>query len=364
MTIQDFILSDKTSYRLSRHCLFWIFYVAVFHFQNDNRTFLYSASFLPAIVLSVYIFLYVLLTQLQRKKYALFILGLILSYGVIYLLAFWGSNVFFSQINEPVPVRVIWGLALHNQTIAMCAGGVAMCIKATKKWYVSEKENRALQKQKARNELNLEKANLYPEFILQALKSLHEKINDGATESPIVLLKLSDTLSYILYDSQNESIELEKELSMVENIIAFKKLAANNNFAIHLSVAGDGQHKHVAPLTLFRLIQNLFQIIATNEEYLSEVSIKIQIESNSLSFQLTAIYSCGPNELEHWREVIAKTRTQLNGLYYSAYDFKVAEEEYMYSISLGLGLNRINSIEKKISKVSPNEYILAQTSSL
>lgn len=286
--------------------------------------------------------------------------GFIITYLITYLVALGGSFLFFSfGWDGAVTSRLLYRVPWHNQTIAICLGFITMCIKATKNWYLSEQENRALEKQKVKNELKLEKANLYPEFILQALQSLQEKIKSGYSESPTFLLKLSDTLSYILYDSQDDAIELEKELTMIQNVIAFKKLKSDKKFAISLTVRGTPQNKSITPLTLFRLIQNLFQLIEYNEEGLSEVSINIQIENDSLFFKLAALYSCDPDDLENWQEAVAKTRAQLNGLYHSACEFKVAEDECMYTFSLGLGLSPVSNLQEKFNQPDSHENKLA-----
>lgn len=365
MTLQELLLSTKAKYRMVRHLLCWVFYGILFHFQNDNRTITYDVGFMLPCIFSAYAFSYFLYPFLQRKVYGWFVFWLFIIYITTLVIDVASSYVFFTTAWEgPYPTKLIFGLALHNQTIAIGVGGMALGIKATKSWYVRQLENQALEKQKARNELKLEKANLYPEFILQSLNSLQLKIQSGAVESPVLLLKLSDTLSYILYDSQNDLIELEKELAMVQHIIAFKKLYSNERFAILFSMMGDLQNKSIAPLTLFKLIQNLFQLIETNEQGLSEVRIKIQVENDLLSFQLTAIYSSDPSDVLNWRLVTAKVRAQLNTLYHSACEFRVSEEECMYSISIGLGLTRARSIQKTSDKPTQHENILAQPSSI
>jgi Histidine kinase len=360
MTINDLIFSNRSRERLSRHMLFLVGYSWLFHFQNDNRTLLYAASFLPACIVTVYGFIYLLLPFLKKKKYGRFALGLSGLYLVTVVLGVLGSYLFFTDWDGPVTTRMIIGLALHNHVIAFFMGGVALSIKVTKNWYVRQIENLELQKQKAKHEFRLEKANLYPEFILQALNSLQGTIATGSDESPALLLKLSDTLSYILYDGQDDLIELEKELTMVRNIIDFNKLNWGRCASMHISTFGDPENKSIAPLTLFRLTQNLLQFIGRETNGLNEVDIKIQVEYESLTFKLIAIYSLEKSSMEDWKSTVNKLQTQLDGVYHGACELKAADDEYAYSISLRLGLIQFQNRTLNMGRdTQDREYVLA-----
>lgn len=356
MTISDLIFSNRNRERVSRHMLFLAGYSWLFHFQNDNRTLLYAASFLPSCILAVYGVIYFLLPFLKKKKYGRFALGMCGLYLVTLMLDVFGSYLFFTDWDWPVSNKMIVGLAIHNHVIAMFMGGVALGIKATKNWYIRHQENLELEKQKVRRELSLERANLYPEFILQTLASLQVKIANGANESPAFLLKLSDTLSYILYDSQDDLIVLDKELNMVRNIVDLKKMNCAAISFIHLSVNGDCERKYIAPLTIFRLTQNLLQIMTNDEKVLTEVNIKIEIEDDSLFFRLIGTYSFEQDMVHYWQTLLTKIRNQLKGIYPDAYELKVAEDENAFSLSLRQGITLAGT---RIQTSKNAEYVLA-----
>lgn len=356
MTINDLIFSNRNRERLSRHMLFLVGYSMVFHFQNDNRTFLYGACFLPPCILAVYGFIYFLLPILKKKKYGRFALGMLVLYLATLVLGVFGSYLFFTDWDGPVSNKMIVGLAIHNHVIAMFMGVVALGIKATKNWYNRHRENLELEKQKVRRELSLERANLYPEFILQALTSLQMKIANGANESPAFLLKLSDMMSYILYDSQDDQIALDKELSMVRNIVDFKKMNGAAISVTHLSVNGDCGNKYITPLTMFRLTQNLLQIMTNDEKVLTEVNIKIDIEDDSLFFRLIGTYSFEQDMVDYWQTLLTKIRNQLKGIYLDAYELKVAEDEHAFSLLLRQGITLAG---KRIQNTKSIEYVLA-----
>jgi len=334
--------------------LFLVGYSWLFHFQNDNRTLLYTVCFLPSCILAVYGFIYLLLPFLKVKKYARFALAMFVLYLGTFGVGACGSYLFFTDWDGPVSNKMIVGLAIHNHIIAMFMGCVALGIKSTKNWYIRHRENQELEKQKVRRELSLEKANLYPEFILLALAGLRMKIAKGAGDSSAFLLRFSETLSYILYDNLDDEIALDKEINMVRNIVDFINYSGQS--AIHLSINGNCENKYIAPLTIFRLIQNLLQTIANDEQRLNEVSIKIDIEDHSLFFRMIGSYSLEEDMADYWQTLLNKIRNQLNGVYPDAYELKVAEDEHAFFLSLR---QSITLAVKRIQTVKNTEYVLA-----
>jgi len=361
MRLDELILSSKISYRIGRHLLFWLVCVWLFHIQNDERTLLYDGSSLPAFIFSVYAFLYYLSPFLKQKKFIRFGFGFLIICIITLLLSYLGSYLCFTIWSKgDIPDKkmgFLFEMGRWNQAMAIWMGVVAMGIKATKDSYTEQMETMALAKQKARNELQLEKANLYPEFILQALDNLQLKIKKGAPESPGLVMNLSDSLSYILYDSQNELVELDKELVMVNNIMAFKKMNWAERFTTQLTIIGNPKNKFIPPLALFKLIENLFEIITNEPESSGKVQISIKIENDSLTFTLTNIFESGQDK---WESRLATFREQINKRHNESYEFIIAGQESRYSISFKLPLTVfLYPGENRMSPSIPNENVLA-----
>ena len=349
MVFQNLILSKEKKYVVFRHLLFWIVYGVLFHIQNNVRSLLYISCFLPACIAIVYALLYAVLPLLQNKRYVFALMVAIGAYIISLLLNFAGSYIFFQTWEDGAPNRMIIGLALHNHIIALCMGGVAFGIKATKNWYLKQIENLVLAKLKARNELMLEKSNLYPEFILQSLTSLQDRVVRGSKDSPDLLLKLSDTLSYILYDSQVDLIEVEKELVMVRNIVMFKAMhwpSCNIQFI----TTGISTARYVTPLSLFRTVEIFLRVVGVETDIPTEVDMRINIEDEYLRFNAVIQYSPDRTNLSALEGIIGKMRKHVDDAYSDCSAAKVTGSG-QYSVSLALHLTKqgvhINDIPAK-----------------
>ncbi len=346
MVIPNLILSNKTYYRPWRHLLSLVVFASLFHITNNNRTLLYLACYLPSCILSIYVFPYILLPYIQEKKYRSFALGFFTIFCLTLLTNYYTSLVFFNNWgSDPFTPNMIVGLAFYNQINALSVGVIALSIKATKNWYLLYLENQKLEKEKVTNDLKLEKTNLYPEFILPALGTIQLKIKASATEAPVLLMQLSDILSYLLYDSQEDFIQLEREMIMVRNAMAFEKMKRDNQTFLYLFIAGNTENKYITPLTLFRLMQNSLQMISHEEKGLKEARFKISIENEFLFFELLGIYSNKLSKVDSRKDTSANMREQLTGLCRDAQQIEVVEDEDIYSLSLRLQLTKLTTFE-------------------
>lgn len=274
-----------------RHLLFWVVYGVMLYLVAGGPRHIYTMCFLSVFALPVYSFIYVLLPRFlqERKRIAGFLFGFIAVCLLTLCASFYASSFFFSFWDGPILFKMKFGLALHNQILAMSIAGVALGIKATKSWYTREKENILLAQQRAKSQAQFQKANLYPEFILGALNILHLKITSGSRESPELLLKLSDTLSYIIYESQQELVALEHELNMVKNMVDFRNLQSPGSITIDYSHTGSQKNKLIAPLTLFSVTQNLFQSTCFYAHEPKQINLCIEIENYSLIIHFTEV---------------------------------------------------------------------------
>lgn len=353
MNFRNLILSDEKKYVVVRHLLFWMVYGTLFHIQNNSRSLLYIGCFLPACVTIVYSLLYAVLPLLQKKRYALALAAAMVTYVASLALNLIGSYIFFQVWKDGAPDKMIPGLALHNHILALCIGVVAFGLKATKSRYLKQVEHFVLVKLKAENDLNLEKANLYPEFVLQSLKCLQDKVVKGTADSGDLLLKLSDTLSYILYDSQVELIDLEKELAMVRNIIMFKSIQWPS-CDIQFVTNGIPANQQIAPLALFRMVEKFFRCVGVEMNTPTEADMTINIDGESLNFNAFILYSAsrlGKNEFERIADNMKK---QVNDVYADGL-ISNDSETAQYSVSFVLHLTK----PVELSHITIDQNVLA-----
>ena len=249
--------------------------------------------YLPVSIISVYISIYFLLPRfiLKGKYFRFFILFFCLC--LINIASAWLLTKLLVQFNQKVPFSqlpvqitifqpVIYGLGLGT-----AASGFAIIIKLLKIRYLKQKENERLQQQKISTELQMIKTNFHPHFLSDALQNISELIRNHSTQSPAVILKLSDLLSYILYESEEELIPLEQELLMVRDYLDLEKTFYGNRIVINLKDQGDITGKTIAPLILLSLVQNCCEQFLISLQQKLNMDIETTAEDKKFIFRLS-----------------------------------------------------------------------------
>jgi sensor histidine kinase YesM len=306
MTLNKFIFSDQPSHRLSRHLALWIafsvyFLIVNFSPRNANdlvasKTYLEAFQkmiYIPVSIFSVYVSIYFLLPRfiLKGKYFKFFILFFCLcliniagAWLLTKLLAQFTQNLTFQQLPIQVTIfqPVIYGLGLGS-----VASGFAIIIKLLKIRYLKQKENERLQQQKISTELQMIKTNFHPHFLSAALQNISDLIRNHSTESSEVILKLSDLLSYILYENEEELIPLEQELTMLRCYLDLEKAFYGNRIMINLNEQGDITGKTIAPLIFLSLVQNCCEQFLISLQQKLNIDIETKAEDKKFIFRLS-----------------------------------------------------------------------------
>jgi len=112
----------------------------------------------------------------------------------------------------------------------------------------------------ARNELSALKAQINPHFLFNNLNTIYSMAAQNDLRTTDVILKLSDFLRYVLYDTSREKIALEKEVEMIQTYVGLQKERINPEITtIKLETSGDFSGVEIAPLLLLPLAENCFK---------------------------------------------------------------------------------------------------------
>jgi len=91
------------------------------------------------------------------------------------------------------------------------------------------------------------------------------------------LLKLSGALRYMIYDTSEDLVPLEKETDYLTNYVALEKLRLEEDAKIDLKTAGDFSGHLIAPLILLPIVENCFKYFDL-ENPLVKIALSIENE--------------------------------------------------------------------------------------
>jgi len=286
MKLDKFIFSNQPKYRICRHVALWVAFSAYFLVVNFfpkteedlwlSKTYINAIQkmiYIPISFFSVYISIYIMVPHLLLPgKYFSYILSFLLlsAFNICLALLFTRLLVYFTN-DIPKEVYIFQSL-IYGLGMGMASSGIASIIKMYKVDYLEQKENEILQQQIINTELQMIKSSFHPHFLSNSLSSISEFIRNNSKQSPSIILKLSDILSYILYENQEERVSLEQEMLMVKEYLDLEKIFYGNKIVVDIQEEGDLNGKFIAPLTLLTLVQNCC------EQFLISIQQKLTID--------------------------------------------------------------------------------------
>lgn len=343
MTIREFISSHQRPYRLVRHLTFWGLYALLFYAQGlvgaQNQFFVSFVSvlcYVPAVIMSVYVFTQILCPWLQQKSYLSFAFGFSVLLAAIWIVNSLASVVYFHFTSDRAISSLKFDefivMASINSTHAVTAGCMIFGYKIGKEWFLKQLENQQLAKQKIDHELHLQKARLYPAFLFQSLNSLYARIQSASPDAPEIILKLSDLLSYLLYESNGEWVPLEKEVAMINNLVLLENVNQSGHASIQCKL-DTTRNKMIKPLILFPLLHDCFDLVARRKE---ELHVNLQLACTETQLSMNVLISHKQVDGMKLNDLVADVRRRLDCFYQESADVDVYEHPHGTKLRLNI----------------------------
>ena len=166
-----------------------------------------------------------------------------------------------------------------------------------------ELKMKEVEKQKIEAELRALKSQVNPHFFFNTLNSLYSLSLDKSDKAPELILKLSDLMRYVIYESTDDLVSMGKQLEFLKSYIYLERLRSDANLKIDYEVKGTNYDLQVAPLLYLAFIENAFKHrskvnsdqpyihMVFNLEYIDRVIFTIEnsMESQSIKQSDTGI---------------------------------------------------------------------------
>lgn len=127
--------------------------------------------------------------------------------------------------------------------------------------YFVKEEKLKLEKQQEhlQSELSFLRSQISPHFIFNILNSIVYLIRSKSELAEPVTIKLSELMRYMLYESENAQIPLEKELSYLKNYIELQKVRFEEDVEINLNTEGVATSQIIEPMLMIPFVENAFK---------------------------------------------------------------------------------------------------------
>lgn len=244
------------------------------------KNFLYVVVFHLTIITAVYFNLKVLIIRFLNKSR--FTIYLLYGGGLIVLTAILNYSAFDLLIDKLFPSLYfisyfrIWELVLIVAAYLIFTSALFLIWQYALMLIAN--------RDAARNELSALKAQINPHFLFNNLNTIYSLASQKDDRASEVILKLSDFLRYVLYDTSSETIPLEKEVEIIRNYVSLQKERVNPDIT-HIELTTEGKFKglEITPLLLLPLAENCFK--HGKGKNASTIQIYIGLDGKQLTFK-------------------------------------------------------------------------------
>ncbi len=165
-------------------------------------------------------------------------------------------------LRAPLMSRIIIALLIMGMDLGVCS-------------LINSKRTRnrllALEREKLAVELNYLKYQINPHFFMNSLNNIHALVDIDKEQAQRTIVNLSHLMRYVLYESGEKFVPLEKELEFIRLYISLMKLRYSNDIEIKIEVPENTDGITVPPLILICFVENAFKhgISSRHESFIS-----------------------------------------------------------------------------------------------
>lgn len=205
-----------------------------------------------------------------------------------------------------------------------------------------EKLRQEEHQERLQSELSFLRSQISPHFIFNILNSIVYLIRSKSAQAEPVTIKLSELIRYMLYESDDEHVPLEKEISYLQNYVELQKIRFEDDVAVSLHLQGDPGAHLIEPMLLIPFVENAFKhgVGLVAEPF---IEISLQMERNLLVFQVKnkitpeAVTDKDPSHGIGLRNVLRR----LELLYPGRHQFHISRENGIFGVKLEIALQNV-----------------------
>ncbi|WP_259068363.1 sensor histidine kinase [Mucilaginibacter sp. X4EP1] len=336
----------KQRWQIFWHIFFWIVLISFFLVVARNNEKFTTEDLLvifllyPTINISLFYLNYLLFIPLffDKKRYSFYVVSVVISI-VVYGFIKYGVALIFKDIvltrmkGETVSFGSYFLSTVFTSLIFLFLSAV---LKFIIDWFLNERIQRDLENQRLTAELAFLKSQINPHFLFNSLNSIYSLAYQRSETTPEAILKLSEIMRYMLYECNDNKVDLEKELQYLQNYIDLQKIRFGNKAYIDYKVEGKVEHQQIVPLLLIAFIENAFKHGVANNA-LTPIRLLIDVEDSHLHF-----YMQNKKHRNNRDEVggigLNNVKRRLDLLYPGKYNLDVRDETDTYTVELSLVL--------------------------
>lgn len=202
-----------------------------------------------------------------------------------------------------------------------------------------KEENQRVILEKTAAELAVLKLQISPHFLFNTLNNIRWLARQKSEKTEDAVVKLSQLLRYMIYQTSNDKVPLEQEIEHLNNYISLQKMRLTDKDLVEFVCEGEMSKIMIEPLLFIAFVENAFKYGLHNAEK-SLIKIGIHVFENTLNFyaENSVFGENMPKENENSGIGIKNVEVRLALLYPNKHELQINNKEDTFRVDLKINL--------------------------
>ena len=225
---------------------------------------------------------------------------------------------------------------INTFLISLLIAGFNTSIAATNKWASEEQARKEVEKERIQSELAFLQNQVSPHFFMNTLNNIHALIDDDQGLAQNAVLKLSELMRYLLYESGRGTTTLKKEIEFLKSYVVLMQLRVDESVRVEVDLPEVVDNVNLPPLLFISFIENAFKHGVSYREP-SSLSFKLIRNKESIEFVSVNTISAFPVTVSASRHSgigLENIRKRLDLLYGDKYQLFIDKTDLEFKVRL------------------------------
>jgi sensor histidine kinase YesM len=330
---------------LLQHLAFWVlgYYILLHLFAGSDTLqtidYIYTGIFLGTLFIPVAINLFLLIPRLLNTgRYSAY--GIMILSG-LFVFSFFNQLLFDRLIDFILPGYYFISYYSYGDLLKFFATFLILTtlLKLSKEWFELSKTREKitlLEKEKLDAELKALMNQVNPHFLFNSLNVLYSLAMKKKAETPDAIIRLSDILRYVIYESNKETVTLNSEIELLNNYLQLQQYRIDAGAKIEFKTDITDGNTRIAPMLLLPLLENSFKhgIMGDTGETFIRLKLTQQLHRINFTIENNKGISSEMPEKKSGGVGLENIRNRLKLIYPDNYTFDVKDNDLTFKVEL------------------------------
>lgn len=177
--------------------------------------------------------------------------------------------------------RYFMGLVVYTAVVM-----VSTVLESIQLHRQQERLSNQVEREKLTAELKFLKSQINPHFLFNVLNNVYSLSIAKSEQTPEVVIRLSEMLRYMLYQSGHERASLEQEIVYIQNYTALQQLKDDEQLSVELELEVKNPSARIAPMILIPFVENAFKHSKIEDISHGWIKVRLTEQGNQFVFEV------------------------------------------------------------------------------